>query len=60
MAIGVATYSTVGLAFTQVSPPPTITITAYDSVGAAGGTLTMTNASFTLSGSGDDTFYADH
>lgn len=55
----VATYSANGLIFTQSVTAPTITISAYDSAGATGSTMTMTNALLTLSGTGDDTYYFD-
>jgi hypothetical protein len=55
----VATYSANGLIFTQSVTAPTITISAYDSAGATGSTMTMTNALLTLSGTGDDTYYVD-
>ena len=56
----VATYSASSLSFAQGTTAPTMTISAYDSQGASGSTTTMTNASFALSGSGDDTFDVDH
>ncbi len=56
----VANYSTSALSFTQSTTAPTLSITAYDSEGASGSTTTMTNAALTLSGTGDDTFDADH
>ena len=55
----VATYSANGLIFTQSVTAPTVTISAYDSAGATGSTMTMTNALLRLSGTGDDTYYFD-